>query len=95
MSTVIGETILNPFYDASDVQSSVAPPQIIWSIDGWTTTTGPYDEGHPLREWTAFDLDGTPLRHEVSRHFVAPENTKSIAVVVGTQFKLSLDFQSR
>jgi hypothetical protein len=46
--------------------------------DGW-------DEGEPLREWTAYDADGAVLATATATTFTPPEGAASVEVVVGRE----------
>lgn len=42
-----------------------------------------FDEGEPLREWTAWDADGVVLSTATGRAFVPPDGTVEVEVLVG------------
>ena len=78
------------FFDTSLGLSSVIPPQIIWSQDGWTTRGGPFDEDQPMREWAAYNAQGNLLVNEVTRYFSAPDDSQLLTVVIGNHVEISM-----
>ena len=79
------------FYDSEFSGSSTLSPQIFRSLEGWTTTVGPFTEGQPLREWAAFDAQGRLLVIENGRTFSPPPKSHRLSVRVGGQIDLSAD----
>ncbi len=57
--------------------------------DVWTTTASGWDEGEPLREWTAEDADGVVLLTARGDTFTPPPGTARVTVVVGREIRLS------
>ena len=51
--------------------------------DGWAAPATGWDEGEPLREWTARDAEGSVLARATGRRFVAPVGTARVEVRVG------------
>ena len=51
----------------------------------WRVEAGGFDEGEPLREWTAFDAAGRVVRTDVGRSFEAPAGAARVQVRVGGQ----------
>jgi hypothetical protein len=49
----------------------------------WTAPAEGWDEGEPLREWTALDADGRALVRATGRTFQPPPGAVTVEVVVG------------
>jgi len=49
----------------------------------WTAPAFGWDEGEPLRQWTAYDRAGNVLKTAEGRTFSPPEGTAEVEVVVG------------
>lgn len=49
----------------------------------WQVHVSGFDEGEPVRRWTAYDASGELLGHAVGRRFEPPEGATRIEVVVG------------
>ncbi len=83
------------FYDSgSGLLDDLAPlPRHDASLaldDGaWTAPATGFDEGEPLRRWTAWDADGRLLVEDFGPRFVAPPDTARVEVEVGGQVLLS------
>lgn len=81
------------FYGA---QARIAPsPRPVHSArlaadgDGWRVDATGFDEGEPLREWTAFDAAGRVLRTDTGRRFDPPAGSARVEVRVGGQVVVS------
>jgi 3D (Asp-Asp-Asp) domain-containing protein len=59
----------------------------------WTAPADGFDEGEPLRRWTALDADGEVIATAIGESFVAPEGTARVEVLVGAQVALAQDVQ--
>jgi hypothetical protein len=58
-------------------------------VDGaWRAPASGFDEGEPMRRWTAYDAGGRLLMEITGREFVPPAGTHSIEVIVGAQVRL-------
>jgi hypothetical protein len=55
----------------------------MWVGEALTTTSEGWDEGEPLREWTAFDAQGRVLAEARGQTWVPPEGTARIRCTVG------------
>lgn len=62
--------------------------QLARSFGVWTAPAEGWDEGEPLREWTAYDADGQVLSQQVGRHFSPPAEAAQVEVVVGRAMTL-------
>ncbi len=49
-----------------------------------------WDEGEPLREWTAFDADGDVIHQAVGETYTPPAEAVEVQVVVGRAVEVSL-----
>ncbi len=60
------------------------------AFDGsrWTAPATGWDEGAPLRQWTAYDRSGRILLEATGETFVAPPGTAEVEVVVGAELVL-------
>ncbi|MCB9765652.1 MAG: hypothetical protein H6739_38115 [Alphaproteobacteria bacterium] len=54
-----------------------------WDGEAWTAPAEGWDEGEPLRVWTAEDARGKAIVHETTRRFVPPPGTAQVRVDVG------------
>lgn len=77
-----------PFFDDGLVASSL--PVATAALDAtlvpgrvWTAPASGFDEGEPLRRWTARDASGRVLVTEVGRTFAPPAAAARVEVVVG------------
>lgn len=59
----------------------------------WTAPAEGFDEGEPLRRWTALGADGEVLASEIGESFVAPEGSARVEVLVGAVVALAQDVQ--
>jgi 3D (Asp-Asp-Asp) domain-containing protein len=57
----------------------------------WYADAGGFDEGEPMRRWTALDAAGEVLVETTGESFVAPATTARIEVVVGAVVHLAAD----
>lgn len=57
----------------------------------WTAPASGWDEGEPLREWTALDDRGTVILAATGRQFAAPPSTRRVTVRVGGHVTLTAD----
>ncbi len=55
----------------------------------WTAPATGWDEGEPLREWTAYDADGVVIDTYVGGEYLPPVEAVEIEVVVGRELLLS------
>jgi hypothetical protein len=55
----------------------------------WQAPASGFEEGEPLRRWTAFDGDGRVIAQARGRSFVAPEAARRVEVIVGAQLHLA------
>jgi hypothetical protein len=54
----------------------------------WSAPATGFDEGEPLRAWTALDARGGVLLRAHGRSFAPPAGTARVRVVVGGQLTL-------
>lgn len=59
----------------------------------WWAPAGGFDEGEPLRRWTARDASGEIVAETTGESFVVPEGTARIEVSVGAVVKLAQDLE--
>ena len=71
------ETILN-----ATVQPHLSA-EPVWIGHALTTTSEGWDEGEPLREWTAFDAEGNILAEARGTSWIPPEGTAQVRCTVG------------
>ncbi len=57
----------------------------------WTAPATGFDEGEPMRRWTALDADGEVIGQSTGQTFASPLGTATVEVVVGAQLELSAD----
>lgn len=57
----------------------------------WTAPTWGWDEGEPLREWTAWDVDGNLIAESISVTFVPPEDAAVVEVWVSRKVVMTMD----
>lgn len=58
-------------------------------VDGaWTAPATGWDEGEPLREWTAFSADGSVLERATGARYVPPVDAAAVEVVVGRELTI-------
>lgn len=83
------------FYDPAPVsgeQRPAAPPELQAALaprgQAWTAPAQGWDEGEPLREWSAYDAQGRLLVQERTREFTPPPGSARIQVVVGRALTL-------
>ncbi len=84
------------FYDVSSARPEAPPSSArptlsarLLSHDGrWTAPALGFDEGEPLRLWTAYDAHGKALGRGRGERFVAPAGTARVEVQVGGQLRL-------
>ena len=57
--------------------------RVYWTEAGLTTTADGWDEGEPLREWTAFASDGTILGEATVGVFLPPVGATRVRCTVG------------
>ncbi len=57
--------------------------ELLWAGDALVAPAEGWDEGEPLREWTAFAADGSVLAEATADTFVPPTDAVRVEVVVG------------
>ena len=57
----------------------------------WTAPAEGFDEGEPMRRWTALDADGKVIYEAKGESFTPPSGTATLEVLVGAQIELSTD----
>lgn len=57
----------------------------------WSAPAEGFDEGEPMRRWTAFDADGDVLYEATGEWFAPPAGTASLSVIVGGRVELAAD----
>ena len=57
--------------------------EVFWDGDALGTTAEGWDEGEPLRQWTAYGADGEVLERFTGRTWVPPEHATRVRVTVG------------
>ncbi len=83
------------FYGAPMGDDEVERPSFAATVergdDGvWRAPAEGFDEGEPLRRWTAYDAAGQVLATAVGAEFIAPEGAVSVHVNVGAQVERSM-----
>ncbi len=77
----------NAFYPANRAARTAPPPvesARLTRADGrWEAPAEGFDEGEPLRRWTAWDADGAVLDSALGRTYEAPPGTRRLQVIVG------------
>ena len=82
------DTLDDAFYNpANSLQAAQAPSievELHSTADGvlWTTSEG-FDEGEPLRRWSAFDENGSLIEQLTVRSYQPPSGAASVVVHVG------------
>ncbi|MFZ5482004.1 MAG: YcbK family protein [Myxococcota bacterium] len=82
------------FYDVPSAMAAAPAPRpehaaTLTPVDGvWTAPATGFDEGEPLRRWTAWDSEGVILAAAEGRTFTPPAGTARIRVEVGRQLAL-------
>lgn len=75
------------FFGPETIMHATVQPQLraepVWIGDALTTTSEGWDEGEPLREWTAFDAQGNVLAEARGTSFVPPEGAARVRCTVG------------
>jgi hypothetical protein len=85
---------LDPVLFAAPLPARAAAPTVLASarlvaVSGrWTAPAEGWDEGEPLRDWTAFDAAGRALATSRSRDFTPPPGAARLRVVIGKQLTL-------
>ena len=57
----------------------------------WFAPAEGFDEGEPMRRWTALDADGEVIAEQTGESFVPPSGTATVEVLVGAQIELATD----
>jgi hypothetical protein len=92
------DDILDPaFFDADRFQAighAPARPQhtgeLVRDGEAWTAPATGFDEGEPLRQWTAWDDRGHVIDRMTGTRYIPPIQATRIDVVVGRQVTLSV-----
>lgn len=61
---------------------------LVYDEGRWFAPARGWDEGEPLRQWTAYDRDGRILVEATGQSFVAPDDAFTVDVVVGAEIWL-------
>ncbi len=61
---------------------------LLLDAGAWTAPATGWDEGEPLREWTAFTADGVVLERATGVRYVAPDEAAYVEVVVGRELTI-------
>jgi len=66
--------------------------EIVDDKEGWylAAPAEGWDEGEPLREWTAYDASGRIVDEQTSRTYVPPDDAVEVEVVVGREVVRSI-----
>jgi 3D (Asp-Asp-Asp) domain-containing protein len=67
--------------------------ELVHGEHGWSAPASGFDEGEPLRRWTALDADGTIVAQAIGELFVAPPDATRIEVLIGAVVRLSADLE--
>lgn len=59
----------------------------------WTAPAEGFDEGEPMRRWTALDADGDVIYEATGASFTPPSGTATLEVLVGAQLELSTELR--
>lgn len=59
----------------------------------WTAPAVGFDEGEPMRRWTALDTDGEVIYEATGESFAPPSGTASLDVLVGGRIELTADVE--
>lgn len=82
------------FYDVESTANSATGPtpsaELVPVTSGWQVNVTGFDEGEPTRRWKAHDADGVLLAEGEGVHFVPPEQTAVLSVVVGHHLQRSI-----
>jgi 3D (Asp-Asp-Asp) domain-containing protein len=57
----------------------------------WIAPAEGFDEGEPMRRWTALDADGDVIYEATGESFAPPSGTATVEVLVGAQLELTAD----
>jgi 3D (Asp-Asp-Asp) domain-containing protein len=55
----------------------------------WIAPAAGFDEGEPMRRWTALDADGEVIYEATGESFAPPSGTATVEVLVGAQLELT------
>ena len=76
-----------------DLGDRLVPRQVLLNVgEALTTSKVDYDEGEPMREWTAFDADGNVIAEATADTFEAPPGTAKLTVLIGAELELIQNF---
>lgn len=83
------------FYGAPGDEGEAEPPSFAATLElgedgAWRAPAEGFDEGPPLRRWTARDAAGQVLETAVGPEFMAPAGTATVHVQVGGQVERSV-----
>lgn len=90
-----GDALEPAFYGAPGPVEVSLQPRPVFQADlirgvAWTTTAYGWDEGPPLREWTALDAQGRVLVRATGDHFTPPAGAVRVSVVVGREVTVTV-----
>ncbi len=84
-----GDSLDEAFYGGARSGTSVARPtlsaQLVWQGRDLVAPAQGWDEGEPLREWTAMAADGSILSSQAGPRFRPPAGAARVRVVVGRE----------
>jgi len=89
---------LDPAFFAVIAGRPAAPPErasIAVDGDGLRAPAEGFDEGEPLRRWTAFAADGSIVASATGRSFVPPADAARVRVVVGGRIEVEAELPPR
>jgi hypothetical protein len=76
----------------STIEPGIAPPMSARlerdARGAWWAPASGFDEGEPMRRWTAYDADGGLLVEATGRQFVPPPAAYRIEVLIGARVRL-------
>lgn len=83
----------SPALGEPDFDLGTSPFSATLHHDGgvWTAPALGFDEGEPMRRWTALDADGDVIYEATGESFAPPSGTATVEVLVGAQIELTAD----
>ncbi|MBC8071617.1 MAG: DUF882 domain-containing protein [Deltaproteobacteria bacterium] len=79
--------------DELDLAQAAFGGELVHGDEGWSAPAVGFDEGEPLRRWTAWDRDGAIVASAIGATFVAPAATARIEVLIGGVVRRSVDLE--
>ena len=81
------------FYPAARSVAFTQQPEVAATLERaeggwWSAPAEGWDEGEPLREWSAYGADDALIEQVVARHYLPPREAAWVQVVVGRALTL-------